>query len=46
MIPGAAIDWIAPASGTYRLRVTFFEVVITGTLRVSRSELLAQQEEP
>jgi hypothetical protein len=32
----AAFDWVAPASGTYRMRVTFFESVITGTLRVSR----------
>lgn len=32
----AAFDWLAPSSGTYRLRVTFFEGVITGTLRVSR----------
>ena len=32
----AAFDWIAPSSGTYRMRVTFFESVITGTLRVSR----------
>jgi hypothetical protein len=32
----AAFDWTAPSSGTYRIRVTFFEGVITGTLRVSR----------
>jgi hypothetical protein len=32
----AAFDWIAPSSGTYRMRVGFFEGVITGTLRVSR----------
>ena len=32
----AAFDWTAPSSGTYRMRVTFFEGVITGTLRVSR----------
>ena len=32
----AAFDWTAPLSGTYRMRVTFFEGVITGTLRVSR----------
>ena len=32
----AAFDWIAPSTGTYRMRVTFFESVITGTLRVSR----------
>ena len=32
----AAFDWTAPSSGTYRMRVTFFEGVITGTLLVSR----------
>jgi hypothetical protein len=32
----AAFDWTAPSSGAYRMRVTFFESVITGTLRVSR----------
>ena len=32
----AAFDWTAPSGGTYRIRVTFFEGVITGTLRVSR----------
>jgi hypothetical protein len=32
----AAFDWVAPASGTYEMRVTFFEGVITGGLRVSR----------
>jgi len=32
----AAFDWTAPLSGTYRMRVTIFEGVITGTLRVSR----------
>ena len=32
----AAFDWTAPSGGTYRLRVTFFESVITGTLRISR----------
>jgi tetratricopeptide (TPR) repeat protein len=32
----AAFDWAAPSSGTYRMRVTFFESVITGTLLVSR----------
>lgn len=32
----AAFDWTAPSSGTYRMRVTFFDGVITGTLRVSR----------
>ena len=32
----AALDWTAASTGTYRIRVTFFESVITGTLRVSR----------
>ena len=32
----AAFDWTAPSSATYRMRVTFFEGVITGTVRVSR----------
>ena len=32
----AAFDSIAPSSGIYRMRVTFFEGVITGTLRVAR----------
>jgi len=32
----AAFDWTAPSAGTYRIRVTFFEGVITGTLRVAR----------
>jgi hypothetical protein len=32
----AAFDWMAPSTGTYRMRVTFFESVITGTLLVSR----------
>jgi tetratricopeptide (TPR) repeat protein len=32
----AAFDWIAPSSGTYRMRVTFFEGVITGRLFVSQ----------
>lgn len=32
----AAFDWTAPSGGSYRLRVTFFEGVITGTLRISR----------
>jgi len=32
----AAFDWVAPSSGTYQMRVTFFEGVITGALRVSR----------
>jgi hypothetical protein len=32
----AAFDWIAPATGTYRLRVTSFESVNTGELVVTR----------
>ena len=32
----AGLDWIAPASGTYRLRVTSFEAVNTGILLVQR----------
>lgn len=32
----AAFDWVATSSGTYHMRVTFFEGVITGTLHVSR----------
>jgi len=32
----AAFDWIAPATGTYRLQVTSFEGVSTGTLVVKR----------
>ena len=32
----AAFDWVAPATATYRLRVTFFESVITGNLVVTR----------
>ena len=32
----AAFDWTAPASGTYRMRITFFEGVVTGTLKVAR----------
>jgi len=32
----AAFDWVAPSSGTYHVRVTFFEGVITGTLRATR----------
>ena len=32
----AGFDWVAPAAGTYRLRVTFFEGVITGDLLVAR----------
>ena len=32
----AGLDWAAPAAGTYRLRVTSFEAVSTGTLVVAR----------
>jgi tetratricopeptide (TPR) repeat protein len=32
----AGLDWVAPAAGTYRLRVTSFEAVSTGTLLVAR----------
>ena len=32
----AGLDWAAPAAGTYRLRVTSFEAVSTGTLLVAR----------
>ena len=32
----AAFDWVAPATGTYSLRVTFFESLNTGELIVSR----------
>jgi len=32
----AGIDWVAPTTGTYRLRVTSFEAVDTGTLVVTR----------
>jgi hypothetical protein len=32
----AAFDWVSTSSGTYHVRVTFFESVITGTLHVSR----------
>jgi tetratricopeptide (TPR) repeat protein len=32
----AGFEWVAPVAGTYRLRVTFFEGVITGTLVVAR----------
>ena len=32
----AAFDWTAPAAGTYRLRVTFFESVNYGNLTVTR----------
>jgi predicted Zn-dependent protease len=33
----AALDWVAPATGTYVLRVTSFEAVTTGQLVVTRS---------
>jgi len=33
----AALDWVAPATGTYVLRVTSFEAVTTGLLVVTRS---------
>jgi tetratricopeptide (TPR) repeat protein len=32
----AAFDWVAPATGVYRLRVTSFESISTGELVVSR----------
>jgi hypothetical protein len=32
----AAFDWVAPASGTYRLQVTSFEAINTGELVVTR----------
>lgn len=32
----AALDWMAPATGTYTMRVTFFESVNTGVLGVAR----------
>jgi tetratricopeptide (TPR) repeat protein len=32
----AAIDWVAPATGTYRLQVTSFESINTGDLVVTR----------
>ena len=32
----AGFEWVAPAAGTYRLHVTFFEAVITGQLLVAR----------
>ena len=31
----AGISWVAPAEGTYRLRVTSFEAVSTGILLVT-----------
>jgi hypothetical protein len=33
----AGFDWVAPAAATYRLRVTFFESIITGNLVVARN---------
>ena len=33
----AALDWGAPATGLYRVRVSSFEAVNTGTLVVSRN---------
>ena len=33
----AGFQWVAPATGTYRLRVTSFEAVSTGVLRVTRN---------
>jgi hypothetical protein len=32
----AAFDWVAPATGTYRLQVTSFESINTGELVVTR----------
>ena len=32
----AKFNYVAPAAGTYKLKVTFFESVITGSLNVSR----------
>ena len=32
----AALDWMAPTTGTYKMRVTFFESVNTGVLGVAR----------
>jgi hypothetical protein len=32
----AALDWVAPATGTYVLRVTSFEAALTGQLVVTR----------
>lgn len=32
----AGLDWVAPASGTYTLRVTGFEAIFTGPLDVTR----------
>ena len=33
----AGFDWVAPAAATYRLRVTFFESIITGNVVVARN---------
>ena len=33
----AGLDWVAPAAGTYRLRVSSFEAASTGTLVVTRN---------
>jgi hypothetical protein len=33
----AGFDWVAPAAATYRLRVTFFESIITGSVVVARN---------
>lgn len=33
----AGFEWVAPAAGTYKLRVTSFEAVNTGTLSVARN---------
>ena len=33
----AGLDWVAPAAGTYRVRVSSFEAVNTGTLAVARN---------
>jgi hypothetical protein len=32
----AGFEWVPPASGTYRMRVTFFESVITGSMFIQR----------
>jgi hypothetical protein len=33
----AGLDWVAPAAGTYRLRVSSFEAASTGLLTVARN---------
>ena len=33
----AGFDWVASAAATYRLRVTFFESIITGSVVVARN---------